>query len=215
MTNIDFYFDVISPYAFLAWKTLHDLPALRQVKIQPRPVLLGGILRSINSLGPAEIPLKRQWVYRDVMRTARLMGLEMNFPPQHPFSSLLAMRSLIYIQQQHPEHLAKCTNTLLTAVWQGGQDLTDWTSIDACFRQTGLELDAADCQTPEIKAALKQATDDAIARGVFGVPSMAVEGEIFWGHDRVGHLVHHLQHGDVLDEATKTSLAQIPDAFQA
>ncbi len=214
MAKIDFYFDVISPYAFLAWKTLHDLPALREIKIQPRPVLLGGLLRSVGSLGPAEIPIKRQWVYRDVMRTARLMGLEMRFPPQHPFSSLLAMRALTLVAQADPEQLTRCCESLLNAVWQGGQDLSDWDAVKTALQIGGVTLDLSDCQTPEVKEELKNATDAAIARGVFGVPSMVIDDEIFWGHDRVGHLAHYLQHGDVLDDQTKVALSQIPDAFQ-
>lgn len=211
--TLDFYFDIISPYAFLAWKTLHDLPALREVKIQPQPVLLGGILRSLKSLGPAEIPIKRQWVYRDVMRTARLMGIEMHFPPQHPFSSLLAMRALAYVAQTQPEQLTRCCEHLFNAVWQSGQDLSQWEPIQLALQAASVTLQESDCQSPEIKESLKQATDQAIRRGVFGVPSMGIDDEIFWGHDRIGHLVHYLQHGDVLDDQTKVELATLPSAL--
>ena len=92
MTTVKFYFDVISPYAWLAWRPLVGIVARHNLNLQPVPVLFAGLLQANGQLGPAEIPRKRLWLIKDVMRRAASQGLKVSVPPTHPFNPLLALR---------------------------------------------------------------------------------------------------------------------------
>lgn len=213
MQELDFYFDIVSPYAFLAWQAMHEIKDFQGVLIHPKPVFLGGMLRSINSLGPAEVPLKRQWVYQDVTRTAKILDLDFQFPPQHPFLSLLAMRALTYVAQHHADKLQACTQAMFDASWRRQRDLAQWSEIAACLHTAGLEFEETSCQTQAVKDALKASGDAALQQGIFGVPTIVYQGENFWGHDRLGHVVYCLKNGDILSAEDKTKLQQIPSGI--
>lgn len=214
MSKLDFYFDIISPYAYLAWQSLQGMPEFQRCELELKPVLLGGILRSNQNLGPAEIPNKRQWVYRDVLRTARILELDFRFPPRHPFRSLEAMRALTAVALKQPEELLTCTQHFFDASWRHGRDMSDWDTILSVLESCGIELDAAECQSPEVKDELRRSSDAAVEIGIFGVPTVVYQGELFWGHDRLGHLAYCLQHGDILSNKDMQDLKQIPSGLE-
>ena len=121
--TLNFFFDPISPYAWLAWRPLNKLVSCYpNVVLEPVPVLFAGLLNSNGQLGPAEIPRKRDWLICDVARRARSHGLSVCPPPTHPFNPLLALRAASI--EMPLEQKQKVTGAFLDAVWMNGLDLS-------------------------------------------------------------------------------------------
>lgn len=176
---IRFYFDFISPYAYLAWT---QLPALG-VTVEPVPVLFAGLLDAHGTKGPAEVPARRANLIRDVARKAQRLGVPIDVPFAHPFNPLLALRvaSLPGIDQ------TRVIDTLYRAAWVERRDITDPAVVSALVGES-LVARAADA-----KPALRAQTDEALARGVFGVPTLAIADELFWGTDALPDLARYLE----------------------
>ncbi len=172
MKSIDFYFDFVSPYSYLAFHRLKDFPALVVLK----PVLFAGLLNHWGQKGPAEIPAKRKWTYRNCVWEAKRLGVPFRFPALHPFNPLPYLRLAL---------AAGCTpvavRRIFDFVWATGEDAAD----SARFSSLCRELDADPAQRPEVKDLLRSNTSEAVARGVFGVPSLIIDDEVFWGADSV------------------------------
>ena len=183
MTSIRFYFDYISTNAYLAWTQLPALAVRHGVAVEPVPVLFAGLLEAHGQLGPAEVRPKALWMFKNNLRKAALLGLRLNPPAFHPFNPLLALRvSALPLAQEARSALI---GALFEAVWVNGLHVSEPEVVTRVALEAGLEgADlVARAGLPESKARLRAQTDDAIARGVFGVPSMEVGGEIFWGYD--------------------------------
>jgi 2-hydroxychromene-2-carboxylate isomerase len=181
--TVRFYFDYISTNAYLAWHVLPGLAARYDATVEPVPVLFAGLLESTGLLGPAEVPLKARWMWRNNLRKAARLGLPLKPPRYHPFNPLLALRisSLLMGDAER----ARLITGLFAAVWVDGQHVSEPDTVARVADGAGLDgvrLVAA-AQQPEAKTRLRRQTDDAIALGVFGVPSMAVGNEVFWGYD--------------------------------
>jgi 2-hydroxychromene-2-carboxylate isomerase len=199
MIGVDFYFDVVSPYAWLGWHALARLRAETTIAVRCTPVLFAALLDAHGSIGPAEIPAKRAHTIRDVMRTAKLEGLPFRFPPAHPFNPLLALRLCVAIADD--EERFRLAGVLLDTVWAHGRDITLEETLRQALSECGLPAEAlADARSQSVKARLRDNTQTALAHGVFGVPTCRVGSELFWGHDRIAQLDAWL-HGDLtLDE---------------
>lgn len=182
-----FYFDFISPYAYVAWTQL------RGRAIEPVPILFAGLLEAHGTRGPAEVPAKRRYIFRDVMRTARRLGVRFAPPPAHPFNPLLALR--VASLPMEAARRVEVIDALFAAVWAGGGGVTDAAHV---ARLVGDEAVAA-AGTVEAKARVRAQTDEAIARGVFGVPTVEVDGELFWGVDALANLEAYLRGEGTLD----------------
>jgi 2-hydroxychromene-2-carboxylate isomerase len=199
--TIVFTFDYISSNAYLAWTQLPALAARYRFAIEPVPVLFAGLLEAHGQLGPAEMPMKALWMAKNTLRKAALLGVPLNPPAFHPFNPLLALRVSAL-----PPDVAKRTaliNALFDAVWVDGQHVSDPAVVARVADRVGLDGAAlvAEAGLPASKARLRQATDDAINRGVFGVPSMEVGGELFWGYDDFPYLEPLLAGRDLLKPA--------------
>ena len=183
MASIRFTFDYISSNAYLAWTQLPALAAKHGVAIEPVPVLFAGLLEAHGQLGPAEVRPKALWMFKNNLRKAALLGVPLNPRAFHPFNPLLALR--VSSLPLPDEARSGLIGALFEAVWARGLHVSE----PAVVTQVALEagLDGADlvarAALPETKARLRAQTDDAIARGVFGVPSMEIGGEVFWGYD--------------------------------
>jgi 2-hydroxychromene-2-carboxylate isomerase len=216
MTPIRFYFDYVSPNAYLAWTQLPALAERHDIAVEPVPVLFAGLLEAHGQLGPAEVPAKSRWMVRNNLRKAALLGVAMNPPAFHPFNPLLALR----VSSLPLENAAKraLVGALFDAVWVRGLHLEDAAVVGQVADEVGLRGVAlvADAQQPLGKARLREQTDEAIARGVFGVPTMEVGTELFWGYDDLPHLERFLAGKDPLDAAAllRWSAAQ-PSAVRA
>jgi 2-hydroxychromene-2-carboxylate isomerase len=186
--TVSWVFDVISPFAYLAFHDLARLPA--DVELRFVPVLLAGMLSHFGQKGPAEIPSKRRFTYRFVLWRARQMGLPLHFPPAHPFNPLAALRLVVAAGSDR-----RAVSLVLDAVFRHGRDVTDPKVIADLARQLELADAERAVSDPGVKQQLRANTDWAISRGVFGVPTLVIDEELFWGHDALGMALDYLCDG--------------------
>ena len=179
MKQITFFLDFISPYAYLAFKALPQALEGLSYGVRYQPVFLGGLLKAKQQMGPAEIPMKREWVYRQSQWLAQAQGVRLDLPAAHPFNPLGLLRLAVASDPQGNPNRYVC-ETLFRHVWEGGQDAADAQRLQALTTELA---PARDPNSDEVRDQLRAHTDDAIAQGVFGVPSYAVDGQVFWGLD--------------------------------
>lgn len=183
MHRILFYFDYESPNAYLAWAQLPALAARNGAVFEPIPVLYAGLLDAHGQLGPGEVPAKALWMTKNVARKAALLGLELNPPAYLPFNPLLALR--VTLLARTDEERSALIDALFRAVWVRALHVSEPAVVERVAGELG--LDGADlvarAQEPEVKARLRRQTEEAVGRGVFGVPAMLVGDELFWGYD--------------------------------
>jgi 2-hydroxychromene-2-carboxylate isomerase len=179
-----FYFDFVSPYAFIAWTQVHAIAERNGRTVTPIPVLFAGLLDAHGTKGPAEIPAKRTYTFRDAYRKAHRLGLPaLRPPPSHPFNPLLALR--VASQPLDPAPKRRLIDALYESAWVLGAGVETREAVIAAASRAGVDgagLVRAAAE-PETKERLRAATAEAVARGVFGVPTVWVDGEIFWGTD--------------------------------
>ncbi len=191
MKTTDWYFDFISPYAYLQSTRL---PALSgKLRIRPKPVLFAALLNHHGQLGPAEIAPKRQFVFRQALWMAQQQGIAMKLPPEHPFNPLPLLRLALAMNCD-----LDAIRTIFNFIWREGRNTGDeeqWKLLTQSIGLTDAEVKLAD---PSIKNALRDNTDEAIARGVFGVPTFIVDNELFWGHDAADFLLDYVNRPDAL-----------------
>jgi 2-hydroxychromene-2-carboxylate isomerase len=202
---IRFLFDFISPYAYLAWTQIHALAERHGRVVEPVPILFAALLDAHGHKGPAEIPPKRIYIFKDVVRTAHVLGVPLAPPPTHPFNPLLALRAASLPLGDAGRRAL--IDELFRAAWGGGAGVDDPGKVARAATTAGLDGDAIveAAQGPEAKARLRAQTDAALAAGAFGVPAIEVEGESFWGLDSFPHVERHLR-GE--DPVTPESLAR-------
>jgi 2-hydroxychromene-2-carboxylate isomerase len=164
-----------------------------------QPVLFAGMLNAHGQKGPAEVAAKRAYMFRDVMRQAACRGLPFAGPPGHPFNPLMALRMCVALAGQAPRR--RFALALMTACWERGDDISDVATLVRLAGECGLDGTqlAEAAQQPAIKQRLATDTDEAIAAGVFGVPTFRHGDELFWGADRIDALLWRLQ-GNSIDE---------------
>ncbi len=186
-TSVDWYFDFVSPFSYIA---LHRLPEL-DASISFKPVLFAGLLQHWGQKGPAEIPAKRRWTYRWCTWWAAELGIPFRFPAEHPFNPLQHLRLALACGSA-----PAAVKRIFDSVWMSGENATDPRRLSELTKELG--IDTARLSSPEIKDALRKNTEEAAARGVFGVPSFVVDREVFWGADGVDFLKAFLKDPSVL-----------------
>ena len=184
MTDIHFYFDFISPYAWLAFKALPKSLEGISHRVHYHPVVFGAMLKHHGQLGPAEMPGKRDWTYRQVMWLAKQQGTDLQMPASHPFNSLALLRLAVGASDNgQPNRYV--VESIFKHVWCTGLEASDAERFAALqlrlLSQANVSL--KDPQSVEVKQLLQQQTQQAIDLGLFGVPSMVVNGQVFWGQD--------------------------------
>lgn len=189
MKQITFYLDFISPYAYLAFEALPEALKGLSYAVDYRPVLFAGMLKHHGQLGPAEIPPKRDWTYRQILWLAHRHGIPMQMPASHPFNPLALLRLALACGSQGSANRYVC-ETVFRHVWRGGAEAAGPGRI-ALLRQS--LAPARDPEGQEVKAELKANTEQAIARGLFGVPTFAVDDKLFWGLDALPMLRAYLE----------------------
>ena len=173
MASIDWYFDFVSPFSHLCLYRLHQV-----APVNYKPVLFAGLLNHWGQKGPAEIPAKRQWTYRWCTWWARELGIPFRFPAAHPFNPLHHLRLSVACDNR-PEAVKR----IFDAIWTTGEDAADPARFSALCRELG--VDPARLAGDEVKSQLRSNAAQAVERGVFGVPSFVVDGEVFWGADAI------------------------------
>src|SRR5262249_3260518 len=194
-----FYFDYESPNAYLAWTQLPKLAQRYGFTIDPVPILYAALLDAHGQLGPGESPAKGRWMSKNLARKAILLGVPLNPPAFLPFNPLLALRTTLLLSKT-PEQDA-LIDALFQAVWVRGLHVSEASVVEGVANEIDLPGAAlvARAQMPELKNQLRLHTDEAISRGVFGVPSMEVGDELFWGYDDFPYLELFLAGKDPID----------------
>lgn len=207
MKTITFYFDFISPYAYLAFEELPKALAGLSYSVRYKPVFFGGLLQHTGQLGPAELPGKREWVYRQTQWLAHAQGIPFAMPAAHPFNPLPLLRLAVATDSAGEPNRYVC-ETIFRHVWVGGADAAD----PARLADLAAALHAARAPYLEPQAAkdrLTQHTQEAIAAGVFGVPTCAIDDRVFWGLDALPMLRAYLDHDPALDDSRWQSVADV------
>ena len=189
MKQITFFLDFISPYAYLAFEQLPQALQGLSYSVEYRPVLFAGLLKHHGQLGPAEIGPKRDWTYRQVLWLAHRHGIPMQMPAAHPFNPLALLRLALACGSQGLANRYVC-ETVFRHVWRGGADAVDAQRLQAL---AALLQPARDPAGDEVKAQLKANTESAIAQGLFGVPTCAVDDKLFWGFDALPMMRAYLE----------------------
>jgi 2-hydroxychromene-2-carboxylate isomerase len=210
LAPLRFCFDYVSPYAYLAWTQIHALAARHGREVAPVPVVFGALLDAGGQKGPAEIPAKRAYLFKDCVRLAGALGVPFALPPAHPFNPLLALRASS-LPMPEPARRA-LIDRLYAAVWGGGPGVTEPAEVVAAARAAGLDGEQVvrDAGAQETKDLLRRRTEEAVAEGVFGVPATIADGELFWGVDSLPHLERFLDGRDPVTPEMVARWATLP-----
>lgn len=179
MKTLTVYLDFISPYAYLAFERLPQALMGLSYRTVYKPVLFAGLLKVHGQLGPAEIPVKRDWTFRQVLWLARTYSIPLDLPAAHPFNPLPLLRLAVAREASGAPNRHVCTQ-IFHHVWRGGASATDGQRLDVLRASVAPPDDPA---SDAVKARLKANTDEAINAGAFGVPTFVVDGRVFWGLD--------------------------------
>jgi 2-hydroxychromene-2-carboxylate isomerase len=206
MKQITFYLDFVSPYAYLAFEKLPDALQGLSYAVEYRPVLFAGLLKHHGQLGPAEIGPKRDWTYRQVVWLGHSLGIPLQMPAAHPFNPLALLRLALASGSQGTANRYVC-ETIFRHVWRGGADATEAQRLETLKQSLNPARDPAN---EDVKAELKANTDEAIARGLFGVPTLAVDDKLFWGLDALPMLRAYLEGDPWFSGGDWDAAAQLP-----
>lgn len=203
--SLRWYFDFISPYAYLQWPKVRALMA--EHAIVPVPILLAAVLDARGQKGPAEIPSKREFTYRHVLWQAREAGVPLRFPPSHPFNPLPALRLCIAAGAS-----IASIDAIFDWIWVQGRPADSTQALEPLRESLGLAPGATD--TPEVKSMLRNCTEVALSEEVFGVPTLALGKRLFWGNDAHAFAVAVLRDPALWDEAEMRRIADLPVGVQ-
>jgi len=194
--TLRFCFDYLSPFAFFAARKLPALCEKHGVTLEYCPVVFAGLLNHWGQLGPAEIPSKARHTAKQCMRYAKLNGISYQGPRHHPFNPLTTLR--VSTREVAGADQARVVNCLFSLGWEQGGDMGNDEVISHALLAAGFDGPklVAGSKLPMVKQALRANTDWAIGEGVFGVPTMLVDDELFWGIDQLEYLDLYLQGKD-------------------
>ena len=189
-----FHFDFISPYSYLAWQALGPFAKAHELRVEPKPTLFAGLLNQFGHKGPAEIEPKRIYMFKDCLRAAAQLGVPFAPVFSHPFNPLPSLRAtLLEMDTQTREGLV---TDLFRATWAESRDVGSAQVVAEVCAGAGVPNALERIRDPETKQRLVEAGREAIEVGVFGVPTMIVDDELFWGTDSFPHLARYLRGDD-------------------
>ena len=204
MKTARWYFDFVSPYAYLQCAVLPRFEGL--ARIEPRPVLFAGLLNHFGQKGPAEIPAKKVQTFREIVWLAHAHGIPLTLPRAHPFNPLPLLRLSIALGDR-----ADVVGALFRHVWVDGHLPTDAGPWAALCRSLGVDDPDARIARADVKDALRRNTEEAIGLGVFGVPTLAVDDQLFWGFDMTDAALAYLRGDEVFRSAAMLRAQSLPD----
>ena len=198
-SKIHFYFDFISPYAYFAWRKLPTLAKKYNREIEAHPVVFGKLLDKWGQLGPAEIPPKRNWLNEYCLRYAALNGFKYNPPKKHPFNPLAALR--MSLKEVSGDDQLRVIDSIFKGGWSHGADLGDLSTLISLLTKESIDGKSLSEKILDlnIKELLINETSFAIEKGVFGVPTIIIDDNLFWGNDQMDHIELLLDGKDPLD----------------
>jgi 2-hydroxychromene-2-carboxylate isomerase len=200
--SLVWYFDVISPFAYLQSTQLERIAP--HAHITYKPVVFAGLLQHFGNVGPAEIAPKRQWTFEHVAWTAHTLGVPLNPPAAHPFNPIALLRTIVAAAST-----AAAVKTVFDYVWVQRGNLIDLTAL-----YLALNLAPNAIEAPAVKAELVANGQAAIAADVFGVPTAVVDGHAFWGVDSTDMLLAYLQGDAWFNSPAYTAVKDFPQGVQ-
>ncbi len=185
--TLEFFFDLGSPATYLAYTQLPALCASTGTQLIYKPMLLGGVFKATGNASPITVPAKGRYMFDDLARYARRYNVPLTFNPHFPINTLLLMRAVTGIQLRQPERFDDFVDCLFRALWVDGRHLGDPTVVAAVLTEHGFSPEAVLTLANDeaVKTALKDNTEQAVQRGVFGAPSLFVGNQLFFGQDRL------------------------------
>lgn len=194
---IEFYFDFSSPYGFLAARVIEEKAGEWGREVIWKPYLMGVVMKETQVQPLLTIPVKGKYAYHDVMRHCRYYGIEGKLPEQFPFISVAAARAFYALVDEEPETAKRLARALFEQAFIKGQSIAKPEEVLAVAASLGLDRDAlaGRMSSPETKERLRQEVDASLEKGVFGSPFFIVDGEPFWGHDRLRDIGEWLERG--------------------
>jgi 2-hydroxychromene-2-carboxylate isomerase len=212
--KIEFWFDFGSPASYLAWVQLPKIAAARGATIDWRPMLLGGVFQATSNRSPVEIPGKGKWMLQDLPRWAARYGAPYVRNPHFPINTLTLMRGAVGLQAKSEGDFLKYVATIFPAIWERQLNMGDPAVVATVLKDAGFDPAAfvAMVGDPAVKDRLKAVTQGAVERGVFGAPTMFVDGQMHFGQDRLDFVADRLV--DKPDEVEAACMATL-DRFMA
>lgn len=204
MKTVPWFFDFISPYSYLQSEVLHRFDDL--ARIERVPVLFAGLLQHHGQKGPAEIPAKRAHLFREIVWRAHTEGIALTLPAAHPFNPLPLLRLSIALGNT-PE----VVRTLFRWVWVDGHLPTDEAAWNALCRSLGVVDAPAALNSPAVKDGLRSNTERAVAHQVFGVPTLLIDDETYWGFDMTDAALARLRDDPLFRSPQMTAARTLPD----
>jgi len=185
--TVEFFFDFGSPTSYLAWTQLPKLAADAGAQLVWRPMLLGGVFKATGNASPVTIPAKGRWMFGDLAGWARRYGVPLAMNPHFPINTLTLMRIAVGLQMRQPADFERYVAAAYRAMWVEPQNLGDPAMLAPMLQRAGFDAERllALAGDPEVKARLVANTEEAVARGVFGAPTMFVGQQMFFGQDRL------------------------------
>lgn len=193
--TVDFYFDVGSPAAYLAWHRLPRICEEAGAALAYRPMLLGGVFQATGNQSPMSIPAKGRYMMSDLERFGQRDGIPFRHNPFFPINTLTLMRGATGLQMRDPARLVPYVDAVYRAIWVDGKNMNDAAVVAGVLQEAGFEPAAlmAMASDPEVKERLKTVTQEAVARGVFGAPTFFVGDCMYWGQDRLDFVKQALE----------------------
>ena len=184
--QIDFYFDLVSPYSYVASMLIDEVALQGNAKVNWKPFLLGGVFKAVGTTeAPGLHPVKKPYLLKDLQRLSVHLKIPIKMPPDFPVRTVLAMRTLCGF---NADEIPQAANTLYKAYWVKNMDIADPDVVASLVGRDAVEQ----AGIQEIKDKLFQSTEEAVRRGAFGAPTFFVKDEMFFGHDRMPLLELHL-----------------------
>ena len=206
MKHLSFYLDFISPYAYLAFEKLPQVLQGLSYSVSYKPILFASLLKAHGSMGPAEMPAKRDWTYRHVLWLAQAQGTPMAMPAAHPFNPIELLRLAVACEERGQPNRWVC-ETIFRHTWAQGGSPNDPERLAALVEQLKPARKTSD---DSVKAQLKANSEEALALGAFGVPTIEVDGKLFWGLDALPMLRDYLDGGGWFQGPDWDAAPQVP-----
>jgi 2-hydroxychromene-2-carboxylate isomerase len=187
MKTFEFWFDFGSPAAYLAFTQIPSIEVETGAKAIYCPMLLGGVFQATGNHSPATIPAKGKYIFDDFNRYAMRYGVPFNNNPHFPINTLLLMRGATGMLQQQPAQFSAYCSAVFQAIWIDALNMNDPATVGAALHKAGFDPQKlmALANDQVTKDALKASTTEAVSRGVFGAPTFFVDGQMYWGQDRL------------------------------
>ncbi|MGB5826003.1 MAG: 2-hydroxychromene-2-carboxylate isomerase [Pseudomonas mandelii] len=193
--TVEFFFDLGSPATYLAYTQLPKICEQTDSQLVYKPILLGGVFKATGNASPTTIPAKGRYMFQDLDRYAKRYGVPLKFNPHFPINTLMLMRAVTGMQLRHPERFQAFIDCLFHALWVEGRSLDDPATVAAVLTRNGFDPNEVLALTADedVKTALKDNTEQAVQRGVFGAPCMFIGDQMFFGQDRLDFVLEALR----------------------